>query len=74
MIRLSGWRREGGRGDGGGGTGLLFVFTNLLADPISKNGMSCMSSDHLAIELVMRLVRNRLSILPINNFGSPEKS
>ena len=56
------------------GTGLLSIFTSLLAEPLSKTGSSRTSADHLTIELVLHLIRNLLSIAPINTFGSTEKS
>ena len=56
------------------GTGLLSVFTSLLAEPLSKMGSSRTSADHLTIELVLHLIRNLLSITPLNNFGSTEKA
>lgn len=55
-------------------TGLLSVFTSLLAEPLSKMGSSRTSADHLTIELVLHLIRNLLSITPLNNFGSTEKA
>ncbi len=56
------------------GMGLISIFTSLLAEPLSKTGSSRTSADHLTIELVLHLIRNLLSISPINTFGSPEKS
>lgn len=56
------------------GTGLLSVFTSLLAEPLSKMGSSRTSADHLTIELVLHLMRNLLSITPLNTFGSTEKA
>jgi timeless len=56
------------------GMGLMSIFTSLLAEPLSKTGSSRTSADHLTIELVLHLIRNLLSISPINTFGSPEKS
>ncbi len=56
------------------GTGLLSVFTSLLAEPLSKMGSSRTSADHLTIELVLHLIRNLLSITPLNTFGSTEKA
>jgi len=56
------------------GTGLLSVFTSLLAEPLSKMGSSRTSADHLTIELVLHLIRNLLSIAPLNTFGSTEKA
>lgn len=56
------------------GTGLLSVFTSLLAEPLSKTGSSRTSADHLTIELVLHLMRNLLSISPLNTFGSTEKA
>lgn len=56
------------------GTGLLSVFTALLAEPLSKIGSSRTSADHLTIELVLHLIRNLLSITPLNTFGSTEKA
>ena len=56
------------------GTGLLSLFTSLLADPLSRTGSSRTSTDHLTIELVLHLIRNLLSIYPINTFGSTEKA
>jgi len=55
-------------------SGLFSIFTNLLATPLSKIGSSRTSEDHLQIELVLHLIRNLLSISPLNTFGSPEKS
>ena len=57
-----------------GGMGLMSIFTSLLAEPLSKTGSSRTSADHLTIELVLHLIRNLLSISPLNTFGSPEKS
>lgn len=56
------------------GTGLLSIFTSFLDEPLSKIGSARTSGDHLIIELVLHLIRNLLSITPINNFGSTEKS
>lgn len=56
------------------GTGLLSIFTSLLAEPLSKMGSSRTSADHLTIELVLHLMRNLLSITPLNTFGSTEKA
>lgn len=56
------------------GTGLLSIFTSFLDEPLSKVGSSRTSSDHLIIELVLHLIRNLLSISPINTYGSPEKA
>jgi hypothetical protein len=58
----------------GSGTGLLSIFTSLLAEPLSKTGSSRTSSDHLTIELVLHLIRNLLCISPLNTFGSTETS
>lgn len=65
---------EQGESSNNKGTGLLSIFTSLLAEPLSKTGSSRTSSDHLTIELVLHLIRNLLSIAPINTFGSTEKS
>jgi len=65
---------HGAKGRKKGGTGLFSVFTTLLAEPLSKTGSSRGSQDHLAVELVLHLVRNLLCIAPLNTFGSPAKS
>ena len=64
----------GGRDPEGGGSGLLSIFTSLLAEPLSKTGSSRDSTDHLTIELVLHLIRNLLSIAPLSTFGSVERA
>jgi len=56
------------------GSGLLSVFASFLDVPLSKTGSERTANDHLIIELVLHLIRNLLSISPLNTFGSPEKS
>ena len=63
-----------GAGAGVGGSGLLSVFTSLLAEPLSKTGSSRDSNDHLTVELVLHLIRNLLSISPLSTFGSVERA
>ena len=62
------------QGEGMNGTGLLSIFTSLLAEPLSKTGTARTASDHHIIELILQLINNLLSITPINTFGSTEKS
>lgn len=49
------------------GTGILSVFVSLLAEPLSKSGVSRTDADHLTIELVLHLIRNLLSAHPLLN-------
>ena len=56
------------------GSGLLSIFASFLDVPLSKTGSERTANDHLIIELVLHLIRNLLSIAPLNTFGSPEKS
>jgi hypothetical protein len=63
-----------GTSPGAGGRGLLSVFAGLLAEPLAKTGSARTAEDHLAIELVLHLIRNLLAIAPLNTFGSVAKS
>lgn len=58
----------------GRGRGLLATFTGLLAEPLARIGSARTAEDHLAIELVLHLVRNLLSIAPLGTFGSAAKA
>lgn len=70
----AGARKEPSDGGGRGGSGLLSIFTSLLAEPLSKTGSSRDSTDHLTVELVLHLIRNLLSIAPLSTFGSVERA
>jgi timeless len=48
--------KDGGNDEGG----LLSVFVSLLAEPLSKTGLSRTAEDHLTMELILHLFRNLL--------------
>ena len=41
--------------------GLLSIFVSLLAEPLSKTGLTRTTEDHLTVELILHLFRNLLS-------------